>query len=60
MDGPTFADVGAVMVSRDTADDAVACVFGVDVQGVQVLADVVEGFQFGLDGGADVGLDAEV
>ena len=48
------------MVGVDGADDALAGFVGVDVHGVEVLADVVEGFQFWVDGGADVGLDAEI
>jgi hypothetical protein len=48
------------VVGVDGAHDALACFIGVDVHGVEVLADVVEGFEFRVDGGADVCLHAKV
>ena len=44
----------------DGAHDALPSFVGVDVQRVQVFADIVQGLEFGVDGAADVGLDAEV
>lgn len=58
--GHTFADVRAEVVCLDGTHDALAGFVGVYVQSVQVLADVVHGFEVRVDGAADVGLDAEV
>lgn len=60
VDQGTFANVRAEVVRFDGANDPLACFVGVDVQGVQVFADVVHGFEFWVDGGADVRLDTEV
>lgn len=56
----TFADVRAEVVCLDGAHDALACFVSVDVQSVQVFADIVHGFEVWVDGAADMRLDAEV
>jgi hypothetical protein len=59
-EGPTFSSMRTIMMGRYAPHHPFPRLLSVDVQRVQVLADIMQGFEFGSDCRAYVCLDAEV
>lgn len=54
----TFANMRAEVMSVDSPDNTLPCFVCVDMQSVQILANVVQRLELWINGTADVGLDA--